>query len=104
MGKILALGDQHWLRFVKWAPDRKLNPQFAHLPDVELYGAVVSHIKKDETLCEGTVMFDGPVQNELEPERDKWIVHSWDPLTLSPSLQCHCGDHGFIQVGKWVRA
>jgi len=34
-----------------------------------------------------------------------WAVVSLEPLTLKPSLQCTvCGDHGFIQGGKWVPA
>lgn len=29
---------------------------------------------------------------------------SADPLTISPSLLCRCGDHGFIENGKWRKA
>lgn len=29
---------------------------------------------------------------------------SIDPLTLSPSVLCQCGAHGFIRDGKWVAA
>lgn len=25
-------------------------------------------------------------------------------LTVSPSVLCSCGDHGFIRDGKWVKA
>lgn len=32
-----------------------------------------------------------------------WQIESWEPLTLSPSLLCHCGDHGFIRGGRWVQ-
>ena len=28
----------------------------------------------------------------------------WEPLTISPSVLCQCGDHGFIRNGKWVVA
>jgi hypothetical protein len=31
-----------------------------------------------------------------------WDVDSEEPLTLSPSLQCDCGVHGFIRSGRWV--
>lgn len=110
----IDLGSDHDLRFVAWAPDRDLNPQFAHLPDVERYGAIVSHglAAGDDNAecqrrgrCEGAITFNGPVQQELNGGASPyWDVQSWDPLTLSPSLLCHCGDHGFIQGGKWVRA
>lgn len=26
---------------------------------------------------------------------------SSDPLTISPSLLCSCGDHGFLKQGEW---
>lgn len=29
---------------------------------------------------------------------------SADPLTISPSLLCRCGDHGFVENGKWRAA
>lgn len=33
-----------------------------------------------------------------------WLMESRDPLTLSPSVACSCGDHGFVRDGKWVKA
>lgn len=33
-----------------------------------------------------------------------WTLESRDPLTISPSLACSCGDHGFIRGGQWVPA
>lgn len=33
-----------------------------------------------------------------------WTLVSKDPLTLTPSVACSCGDHGFVTDGKWVRA
>jgi hypothetical protein len=33
-----------------------------------------------------------------------WTLESRDPMTLSPSLLCGCGHHGFIRDGKWVPA
>jgi len=51
------------------------------------------------------VTFAGDVQRRVEPDRPNvWDVQSWDPLTISPSVLCSCGDHGFIREGRWVRA
>ena len=105
------LGDGHWLKFACWAPDRGLNPQYAHLPDVEKYAAIVYHRRPDGQMCMGVITLDGPVSRELEPDRSRWQVASWDPLTVTPSLLClakdeagrECGDHGFITNGRWVR-
>lgn len=104
MSERFDLGDDHWLEFNSWNPDRELNPHFAHLPDVEKFGATVGHLKPDGSPCCGAITFDGPVQRELVPERGRWQVQSWEPLTVSPSLLCQCGDHGFIRGGKWIRA
>lgn len=105
------LGAGHWLEYTAWAPDRELNPRYAHLPDEPRWGAIVGHPLRDgDTQCRwrgecvGGVTFDGEVQRQLEPAAHLWQVSSWEPLTLSPSLLCHCGDHGFIQQGRWVPA
>lgn len=105
----LELGDDHWVRYVCWTPDRELNPQFEGLPDVEKYGAVVGHLTKDGEPHTGFVTFEGPTVLAIRERNGgkgspMWQVESWDLLTLSPSLLCSCGDHGFIQGGKWVRA
>jgi Family of unknown function (DUF6527) len=33
-----------------------------------------------------------------------WDVESMDPVTLSPSVLCDCGVHGFIRSGRWIDA
>jgi hypothetical protein len=94
------LGNDHHLSYFGWAPDRDLNPQYEGVPDVERYGASIKHGD-----CEAAVIFDGDVQRRLEPNRGRWTVESWEPLTISPSVLCRrCGDHGFIRQGKWVPA
>lgn len=101
----LVLDDDHFLNYHAWMPDRELNPQYAHLPDVQKFGCVIRHYKDDGTMCEGCVTFDGPVQRELVPQDHRWTVESWQPLSLYPSIVCGaCGDHGWIREGKWVKA
>lgn len=101
----IDLGHGHTLQFTRWAPDRELNPHSAHLPDVERYGALVSHQRPDGGGdCMGGVTFDGEVQRQINPTQAMWTVESWDPLTLSPSLLCSCGDHGFVRDSIWVPA
>jgi hypothetical protein len=100
----IDLGCDHLLRFSCWKPDRNLNPQYAHLPDVEKYGATVFHKRPDGKNCLGAITFASAVSAALAPGRPSWHVESWEPLTVSPSLLCSCGDHGFIRNGKWVKA
>jgi len=100
----LDLGSGHWLSFTSWAPDRFCNPQYAHLPDDDRIGGIITHELPGGKMCQGSIWFDKPVVREVFPGRPVWTVHSWEPLTLSPSFLCHCGDHGFIREGKWVNA
>ena len=105
-GELLDLGLGHSLRYARWAPDRALNPRYAHLPDVDRYCALHTHPRPDGAPC-GTngLTFDGPVQRELDPARPRWQVVSWEPLTLSPSVLCTaCQAHGWIRDGRWVPA
>lgn len=49
--------------------------------------------------CGGWVPFSHA--NSRQPA---WNVDSAEPLTLSPSLLCDCGSHGFIRAGRWIAA
>lgn len=100
----LDLGDDHFLNFASWTPDRELNPHYDGLPDVPKYSAIISHYKPGGGLCRGAITFAGDVQKRIQPDVRVWRVVSWEPLTLEPSILCRCGDHGFIREGKWVRA
>lgn len=100
----LDLGHGHALRFTRWGPDRELNPHRAHLPDVDRCGAIVEHQTPAGEPCAGAVLFDDPVVREVFSGRPVWQVESWDPLTISPSVLCSCGDHGFVRGGRWVPA
>jgi len=51
----------------------------------------------------GGILFDLPELEIPFKGRPKWKVNSWEPLDLSPSIQCSCGDHGFIKQGKWTK-
>ena len=104
MAEKLDLGHDHTLRFVGWSPDRKLNPKYADLPDVEKVGAIIAHKKPDGSWCEGSILFDSEVSRRVFANRPRWTVESWEPLTLSPSILDSCGDHGFIRESRWVPA
>jgi hypothetical protein len=102
----LDLGHGHTLRYMGWAPDRTIEAnrvRFEGYPDVERWGAILAHTDPTGRPCEGMVTFDGEIQQALS-KSPKWTVESWDPLTLSPSVLCSCGDHGFIRDGRWVPA
>lgn len=103
----LDLGDGHWL---DWSVYKD-----------EICGGIISHVKSDELKakqlaqygnqpwierhCEGAFTISGTKWNQAEPDRANWTLSGgYQKPTLSPSFLCHCGDHGFIREGKWVRA
>lgn len=100
----MDLGNDHWAEYSAWAPDRDLNPQDAHLPDVPRWGILIYHRNPAGEWCAGFCTFSGGVQREVAPNATTWTVESWDPLTISPSVLCSCGDHGFIRNGRWEPA
>lgn len=100
----LDLGADHFLSWSAWHPDRNLNPQYADLPDNPRIGATVRHRTPQGEWCLGGILFDCEQTRRGWPDRPMWTVESWEPLTVSPSLLCHCGDHGFIRSGRWVAA
>jgi hypothetical protein len=101
----IDLGHDHSIRITVWDPDLDLNPTLRRFSDQfpAKIGGIVEHKMPDGSYCEGSITFDVPLAREFF-KGPYWKVESWDPLTLSPSLRCHCGDHGFIQKGQWVVA
>lgn len=96
------IGHDILIAFAGWHPERDINPQYAHLPDVDKYCLLLGHQCKDRWTPNGCTL-DGPVSREIDAGRAGWQVESWEPLTLSPSLLCRsCGLHGFIREGRWV--
>jgi hypothetical protein len=97
----IDLGHGHTLSIFAWDPDRKLNPQYDGIPPEPRAGAIIDHKTPSGRPCSGAIHFDTPVVRRVFPDRTVWCVESWDPLTVSPSILCSCGDHGFIRNGRW---
>lgn len=105
MSQLIDLGDSHAIEIAVWDPDLDLNPSAVKYKDqlpLKCSG-IMHHMLPGGQKCEGAITFDSPIAREVF-NGPFWTVHSWEPLTLTPSLLCHCGDHGFITNGKWVRA
>lgn len=85
---IRQLGRDHWYQLVSSPKGDRV------------IGAVVGHRLADGSTCEGAIWWD----DEYSPRGEMWVLNNTDPLDVSPSLLCHCGDHGFIKHGEWVPA
>jgi hypothetical protein len=90
LGDYVDLGDGHWYAFYTCDGACSGGPSQHH-------GIIQPHLRSDGTWCCGSAMFTGH-------GRVTWELHSLEPLDMSPSLLCSCGDHGFIRQGKWVRS
>lgn len=95
MSKRIDIGGGHEIEFVIHKDDMR-----AGINDY--------HLTAEGKPCMGFVSFTGGAwSNEFKwsPSHQSWDVHSWEPLTITPSLLCRsCGDHGHITNGKWVKA
>jgi hypothetical protein len=111
--KVLRLDDEHLFKFVYG--------DIAHFEDkgwprlheegmeLVLVGGMMQHRTHDDQTCGGYVCFARPLEpSEYEARAPIWEVQSLVPLTISPSVQCHCAaninSHGFILRDKWVAA
>lgn len=103
----LDLGDGHYLSF-SYGGIPKEDGVHRHddpITDRPVGGIIYHHRDANPRgYCSGGITFDVPYNAKLDASRPKWQVQTWEPLTCSPSFLCHCGDHGFIREGKWVRA
>lgn len=106
----IDLGNGVYMRWLRFAPDRDLNPQYAEFSDNDKTGIIVGHVHEDGEVCEGAVIFDTPENHRSgELGRPLWQVETLDPLTISPSVLMSpdkggCGLHGFIRNGRWEGA
>lgn len=102
----IDIGDEHFIRYFQWAPDRDLNPQYEGIPDVPKAGVIITHRSQDQSRewCAAAVNFDLPEMRQIAPKRVYWELVSLEPLHVEPSIRCDCGDHGFIRDGRWVSA
>lgn len=93
-------------QWLGWSPDRKIQAnaeRYAGIADIEKCSLVLEHKAPDGTLHEGVITIEQPGARAVFGERQPlWQVHSWEPLTLTPSVLCSCGWHGFITNGRWV--
>ncbi|MGH9768762.1 MAG: DUF6527 family protein [Blastocatellia bacterium] len=92
----LDLGDGHSLTWTRY--------------EGEICGGIIRHDmpvseKFPHGYCDGAFWLRGNKLTASEPNRPRWdLTGSFECPTLSPSFLCHCGDHGWIREGRWVRA
>jgi hypothetical protein len=87
----LDLGDGHWIDWMEY--------------EGEKCGGIITHTtaKTETGLCQGTfwlASFKGYTHGHPVWQMSGTFGHP----TLVPSFRCHCGDHGFVRDGKWVKA
>lgn len=108
---VIRLDDNHVYKWTCGDPGRFEDVglprmQWGDQEDMVRTGIVENHRTADGMTCGGYVGVARPLNpSEFEANAPIWKVESFEPLTLSPSVQCpRCGSHGFIQEGRWVNA
>lgn len=90
----LDLGDGHWIDWTEYKGQR--------------CGGIITHTttKTETGLCSGAFWIDRRFHDDChEGKGPVWqLTGTAECPTLAPSFLCHCGDHGFVRGGKWVRA
>lgn len=89
----LDLGDGHWIDWSNYKDER--------------CGGIITHttVKNETGFCQGAFTIKGSKWDVEYPGRAHWEFSGTPEVpTLAPSFLCHCGDHGFVREGKWVRA
>lgn len=99
----IDLGSGFRAEWLPWSPDRSIPENFKRYHDVQDIEKAMLLIKCPHG--QGGIYPNTPEVRRVFPNNPLWDVISWEPLTLSPSIQrkeCNC--HGFIREGKWVPA
>ena len=89
----LDLGDGHWIDWTSYKGER--------------CGGIITHTstKTESGLCSGSFWTDDRYHKDAGRTGPVWqLSGTQEKPTLAPSFLCHCGDHGFIRDGRWVRA
>jgi len=88
------LGDGHWLDWSEYQG--------------EVCGGIITHTssKNESGLCSGCFWISGNAYfKETGKTSPAWNFDgNYQAPTLHPSFLCHCGDHGFVSNGRWIRA
>jgi hypothetical protein len=86
----LDIGDGHWIQWTEYEGER--------------CGGIIRHTdpKAESGMCAGAFFIKSLAAFTNRPV---WQMSgTFECPTLTPSFMCHCGDHGFVRNGRWVRA
>jgi len=98
------LGSGFSFRFADWAPDRTIpanNERYRDIPDCPRIHIIVKCRHGTEGVCG---LDRGEIYRGMFGNLQWWTVDQEEPLSISPSVLCKDGCHGFIRDGKWVDA
>lgn len=80
------LGHGHTLLYLDW------------------FAALVTHMADGGQMHFAVITFADEPQASSEPGQTRWFIETPEPLTIVPSIDCYCGDRGFIDAGRWQPA
>lgn len=107
--EVIDLGNGYTAQWLRWSPDRRLNPQYAQIADID---HAVLEVKCPHGRS-GALHPDTIQVREVFPNGPYWNLLSLHPLHLEPSIQYMKYEngnhvpaccHGHIREGKWINA
>lgn len=104
--RTIDFGDGVTGYWLGWRPDRDIPAnaeRYAGIADIEKCSLVLDHRNaKTGEPHQGCVTANRPGSRLIFGDQHPlWDVVNEEPLTLTPSVLCSCGWHGFITDGKW---
>lgn len=94
-----------WAKPDIWLDEDHAVEWLTHPGESEPYGAHIWHrpgpYKHEPSATPGWCL--GTIQWR-RARAPLWELHSLAPLTVTPSILCGCGAHGFITQGTWIAA
>lgn len=102
----IGIGSGRTLEYFPFKPSdaiRQLNPKYDDVPDIERYGAHISHETEEGEHCRTSIFFE-----EGRKVPDTYLRQFVTAITQEPLsttiITCRCGEVGRITAGQWELA
>lgn len=100
---MMDIGSGRTLEYFSFKPSsvtRQLDPKLDDVPDIERYGAFLTHELDNGEVCRTSIFFEEGRKVPSASFRQFVVTASEDPLSTG-LISCRCGAEGCITENKW---